>query len=72
VIQKRHPLNYQSGLGVHKHHPEFPGEICGVNSEVNQRGLYRRWQEMMRANDWSEISVPTRTRHDVPAEAKLT
>jgi len=61
VIQNRGALCYSAGLGMSRQHPEFPGEIGGVYSEINQRTFYRRWHEVMTAQDWSEISVPVRT-----------
>ncbi len=61
VIQQRRPLTYTAGIDMSRQHPEFPGEIGGVYSEINQRALYRRWCEFMVAEDWSEIPVPVRT-----------
>ena len=64
AIQRRRSLEYSAGIGMSREHPEFPGEIGGVYSEINQRNFYRRWNEFMSADSWNEISVPVRT---VPA-----
>ena len=41
--------NLQMGLGHETTHPELRGTIGGFQSEINQRGFYRRWAELMEA-----------------------
>lgn len=43
------PLHYAMGHGraPNTRHPEFPGLVDEINSEVNQRLFYERWEQMM-------------------------
>ena len=49
VIARRHPYNYQMGLGLD--HPDYgvPGMTTDRITENNQRGFYQRWAELMQA-----------------------
>ncbi|MFJ3802583.1 aromatic ring-hydroxylating dioxygenase subunit alpha [Streptomyces sp. NPDC090088] len=48
-ITAKLPLHYGmgAGRGPNKGFPEFPGTVDTVYSEINQRGFYRRWSELM-------------------------
>jgi len=47
----RHRLNnLQMSLGEERTDPDFPGRITHVYSEMNGRGFYRRWLELLTAD----------------------
>jgi hypothetical protein len=46
-VTRRHPLNYQMGLGHEGAHPTMPGQIWQVVGEANHRGFYRRWADLI-------------------------
>jgi 3-phenylpropionate/trans-cinnamate dioxygenase alpha subunit len=48
-IAQRYPQNIQMGLGHETTHPELPGTVGSFQCEINQRGFYRRWAELMEA-----------------------
>jgi hypothetical protein len=47
VITRRYPHNVQMGLGHERFSEDFPGVIGSSPSEMNQRGFYERWAELM-------------------------
>jgi phenylpropionate dioxygenase-like ring-hydroxylating dioxygenase large terminal subunit len=49
-VCRQHPLNYQMGLGHEETHETMPGRMGPALSEINQRGFYRRWAELMHKN----------------------
>lgn len=51
VVARRYEFNYQMGLGHDRFHEELPGTLGKLRSETNQRGFYRRWAELMQAED---------------------
>ncbi len=65
MIARRYPYNYEMGLGHARDDAGFPGtkvfDISGTpnrytgTSEENQRGFYRRWAQLMDAEDGDEI-----------------
>tara|TARA_B110000014_G_scaffold179572_1_gene129046 strand:- start:658 stop:1104 length:447 start_codon:yes stop_codon:yes gene_type:complete len=66
VIARRHPYNYQMGLGfdgppVDTDGLEMPGQIRNVTDafagEQNQRGFYQRWSEFMSVPDWDALAT---------------
>ena len=63
AVSRRIPANFQMGLGHETSHPDLPGRVGDFLSEINQRGLYGRWAEMMAAESWNEISIAPRTRN---------
>jgi nitrite reductase/ring-hydroxylating ferredoxin subunit len=46
-VSKRHPLNYQMGLGHENSLQKMPGRVWQVVGEANQRGFYRRWAALV-------------------------
>jgi phenylpropionate dioxygenase-like ring-hydroxylating dioxygenase large terminal subunit len=46
-VAQRYPQNIQMGLGHETKHPELPGTVGSFQCELNQRGFYRRWAELM-------------------------
>jgi 3-phenylpropionate/trans-cinnamate dioxygenase alpha subunit len=53
-------FNYQMGMGDEKPTGEMlqaglPGTMGGIWSEINQRGFYRRWLDLMTAGSWDTI-----------------
>jgi phenylpropionate dioxygenase-like ring-hydroxylating dioxygenase large terminal subunit len=62
TVGKRYPANLQMGLGHEFKHEAAPGILGAPTGESNQRGLYKRWAEMMDAPSWAHISVAPRTR----------
>jgi hypothetical protein len=66
VIARRHPYNYQMGMGfdappVDTDGLDMPGQIRNVTmakaTEQNQRGFYQRWSEFMNAPDWDTLAT---------------
>ena len=64
TIARRHPYNYEMGLGrstreFEDHGLRLPGAITDVTaanaSEGNQRGFYTRWRQFMGAASWDEL-----------------
>jgi hypothetical protein len=67
VVARRHPYNYEMGLGremtaFEDHGLKLPGLISDVTqataSEQNQRAFYRRWRQFMEAKGWDELLAP--------------
>ena len=65
VIARRHPYNYQMGLGweaptVDTDGLELPGVVRNVTksmaAEHNQRGFYNRWSQFLHASDWDPLT----------------
>lgn len=48
-VAQRTPQNLQMGLGHETTHPELRGTVGSFQCELNQRGFYRRWAELMEA-----------------------
>ena len=50
------------GVGHEELNPGLPGRsipaFCG---EINQRSMYKRWEEMMNANSWADIQIDPMT-----------
>lgn len=51
---RKHPLNYQMGLGhEHDDDPIYPGRIGPIGvGDGPQRGFYRRWLEFLTSDSW--------------------
>ncbi len=55
AIARRHPYNYQLGLGS-RLDVDFPaGLVDKIPTEQNQRGYYGRWAAFMEAKSWNEL-----------------
>jgi len=56
VVARRHALNYEMGLG-HEHFDKDLGALASEYrySESNHRGFYRRWAQLMAAENWAEL-----------------
>jgi 3-phenylpropionate/trans-cinnamate dioxygenase alpha subunit len=46
-IARQYPFNYQMGLGHDQAMEEYPGRRGANFAELNQRGFYQRWRELM-------------------------
>ena len=67
AIARRHPYNYQMGMGVEQSSTfkdeelDLPGKVLDLTDrragENNQRGLYQRWAQFMSAGDWDELAA---------------
>ena len=57
MIARRYRYNYTQGMGHEGEHPAFPGAHAFEHyiNEQNQRGFYKRWSELMDAEDWDEL-----------------
>ena len=55
TIARRHPYNYEMGLGIEKLDYQVPGTITGGITEENQRAFYNRWSQLMDAKSWDSI-----------------
>jgi len=56
VVARRHPLNYEMGLG----HDRYDDALKAVSSEYrfsenNHRHFYQRWAQLMAAEKWAEL-----------------
>ena len=61
-IARRVPQNISMGVGHDGPHSIFSGTVAAnVNTEVVQRSYYVRWEEMMRAKSWKDITIEPRT-----------
>ena len=58
VIARRHPYNYQMGLGFEGSDLPLPGLVTPALTEQNQRGFYKRWAEYMDADNWEDLIAP--------------
>jgi phenylpropionate dioxygenase-like ring-hydroxylating dioxygenase large terminal subunit len=67
LVARRYPYNYEMGLGretasFEDHGLRLPGQISDVTqataSEQNQRAFYRRWRQLMEAQDWGALATP--------------
>ncbi len=63
TIARRYPYNYQMAMGRENPHDVVPGLVTDGYNEQNQRGMYRRWAELMAAKRWAEIP-PTHARKE--------
>jgi 3-phenylpropionate/trans-cinnamate dioxygenase alpha subunit len=54
-MSRRYAMNYQIGLGLGRYSEQYPGYLAPTPSEHNQRGLYKRWGELMGAESWKDI-----------------
>lgn len=48
-VARQYPFNYQMGLGHEQAMEEHPGRRGANFAEINQRGFYQRWRELMTA-----------------------
>ena len=55
TIAKRHPYNYQIGMGRINENDHLPGRVVEGTSEQNQFGLYSFWAELMDADSWDDL-----------------
>ena len=56
VVARRHPLNYEMGLGHESWNDELKASVSDYRfSESNQRQFYQRWAQLMAAEKWAEI-----------------
>ena len=56
VVARRHPMNFQMGIG----HERFDDDLKAwasdsFASELNHRGLYSRWAQLMAADTWADL-----------------
>ena len=57
TIARRYRYNYSQGMGHEGENAAFPGAKAFdyFINEQNQRGFYKRWAELMDAQDWDEL-----------------
>lgn len=53
TIARRYPYNYQMAMGFENPHDVVPGLVTDDFNEQNQRGMYRRWAQLMAAENWA-------------------
>ena len=59
---RKYMQNITMGAGRDQHNPRLPGlSSPNMFAELPQRGFYLRWQEMMNADSWEDISVAPAT-----------
>ncbi|MCH7606933.1 MAG: hypothetical protein IH962_07240, partial [Chloroflexi bacterium] len=57
-VARKYPQVLSMGLGHAGPDPDFPGQVSErYVSESNQRGFYRRWEDFMNAESWSDIPI---------------
>jgi phenylpropionate dioxygenase-like ring-hydroxylating dioxygenase large terminal subunit len=55
---RKYPQLVSMGVGHEVSNPELPGRSAPNRyAEINQRFMYLRWQEMMNADSWADISI---------------
>lgn len=59
-IGRQHDFNYGMGAGhetsvAESLEADLPGQMGGIWSEINQRGFYQRWQQLLSTRSWDEI-----------------
>jgi hypothetical protein len=57
TIARRHPYNYQMAMGRENPNDVIAGTTTDGYNENNQRGMYRRWAELMDAKSWAELPL---------------
>jgi len=56
-MARKMPLNTQMGLGHDRFDPELGAWASEYRySELNHRGFYRRWSQLMAAESWADLS----------------
>jgi len=61
VIARRHPYNYQMGLGAERPVAGLDGAVEGGDTtENNARIFYSRWLQFMQGKDWDELMAAER------------
>ena len=53
TIARRYPYNYQMAMGFENPQDVVPGLVTDDYNEQNQRGMYRRWAQLMEAEPWA-------------------
>jgi len=56
TIARRYPYNYQMAMGFENPHDVVPGLVTDDYNEQNQRGMYRRWAQLMEAESWAGLT----------------
>ena len=57
-VARRYKQVISMGLGHETTHPDLPGTVIPrTHGEINQRAMYKRWQEFMNADSWADIST---------------
>ena len=60
VVARRSMLNYEMGLGHERFDVDLGAWVSDYRySEVNHRGFYRRWAQLMAAQSWAEADAIT-------------
>ena len=58
AIARKYRQVVSMGIGHETTHPDLPGlMIPKTHGEINQRGMYLRWQEFMNAESWADMSI---------------
>ena len=56
VVSRRYPLNVQMGLGHESYQDDLAAWASDSHySEINYRGFYSRWAQVMDAKSWSDL-----------------
>jgi nitrite reductase/ring-hydroxylating ferredoxin subunit len=61
TIARRYPYNYQMGMGHGYTEEGLPGELGPHRCEMNQRGRFARWLDLMEAESWDELYPKNRS-----------
>lgn len=55
-VTRQGRLHYRCGISRKDDHPEMPGIVYrGQFGDANQRAFYRRWLDLMNADDWNDV-----------------
>jgi hypothetical protein len=67
-VARKHPYNYQQGLGYSEPYPGVPGCVWArqLFSEQNQLIWLKRWAEFMEGRDWDQLMHRVEVPGDVP------
>jgi hypothetical protein len=56
AVARRHMLSYEMGLGHERFDDDLQAWVSDYRySEINHRGFYRRWAQLMAAESWAEL-----------------
>ncbi|HJU17607.1 MAG TPA: aromatic ring-hydroxylating dioxygenase subunit alpha [Stellaceae bacterium] len=57
AVARRHALTYEMGLGHERFDPNLGAWVSDYRySELNHRGFYRRWAQLMSGADWADLA----------------
>ncbi|HZP25863.1 MAG TPA: aromatic ring-hydroxylating dioxygenase subunit alpha [Dehalococcoidia bacterium] len=56
-MARQYPYNYSMGRGHEEYDEDLGAWVINAISEINQRGLYRQWADLMSGKSWAEMKA---------------